>query len=98
MKPKILLNNRELLAEASNVGESTSQGFDAEEIHVETKNPLIITAAEIVKLLNISHGTFTKWLKEGRFASVRMMPRQKGENYKFCKADFERWLNTAFRT
>ena len=91
MKPKTLLNQN-VKGEAVS---SPAPKIKREEIHVETKNPLIITATEIVKLLNISHGTFTKWLREGRFEGVRMMKREKGANYKFCKADFEKWLNNS---
>lgn len=87
MKPKTLINTNKVELD------SPAPTIEPKKINIKSKSDLIITAQEIIKILGISHGTFTKWLNEGRFSGVRMLARVKGATYKFSRSDFEEWLN-----
>lgn len=89
MKPKTLLNlNSEPVNQAPNIQSYVS------EIGTEST---FITVPEIMNILQISKPTFLKWLNTGRFQGVRMLERNKGDSYRFLKADFEKWLSENVR-
>ena len=96
MKPKTLLNDDFEGMEREAPASEPIKRKRYEVSDIETKSPLVITASEIVKVLNISAFTFRKWVERGQFEGIRLLKRNKGDTYLYNKADFVEWLNKQF--